>query len=437
MTPTLILVLLLQSIPMLPRNLVESPAAASQVPKKLQKDYDKIWARFLKGTEDEKVVKDADKLLKKNRDFVALIIVEAYIDLYRRRPAEAEKKLDQALSYQPGNRIVLSYLAELAFARLDYGRASDLYTQLLEADPSRVDVEPKRQKALLLAAEGLLQTASDAEKDNRVIEAELLYLQALRMAPREPMLHSRLGDLYAKEKRWEDALLQYQQQREFGGTEDETNPRIAEALTNLGRTEEARAIIDRMRRSGSRNAGLDAKLSELEALGRWGQDLGIFRQIQAAPEVSREQLAAMIVRYFPQIAEFRRTSQVITDIQDSWARPEIQTVVGIGAIDAFPNHTFQPAASLTRGELATALARLVRLLNVTLPAAPPVSASDVSRTNVLFPEIELIVTHGLMTVDESGNFNIYGTVSGESAVQAIERLLDASRGKSKRFQQQK
>jgi len=428
-----ILALLLQSFPMLPRVMVENPAGALSVPKKLQKDYEKIWARFVKGTEDARLLKDSDKLLKKQPDFTHLMIVEAYIDLYNHRFADAERKLERVLGHQPKNRIALSYLAELAFARQDYPRASDLYANLLEVDPSRIDVEPKRQKALILATENLIQNALTAEQSNRINDAEVLYRQALRIAPREPSLHGRLGELYVKQKKWDQALDEFQKARDFGGSDDETDRHIAETLANLGRTEDAKEILDRLRRSGSRDAGLEAKVEELEDLGRWGRDIAIFREIQGTNVVSREQLAAMIFRYFPQVAEFRRTAQILTDIQDSWARPEIQTLVGVGALEAFPNHTFQPTIPVSRGELATVLARLTRLLSISLPNVPPVPTSDVGSSNALYQEIQMAVSHGLLPLDEAGSFNLDATVSGEIAVQAVERLLGISRGKGKRI----
>src|SRR3954466_12501111 len=120
MITTFILALLLQTFAMPPRNIVENPAVLSPVPKKQQKDVIKLWQRFLKGKEDAKVLKDADKLLKKNRDLVSVVVMEAYIDLYAGRTPDAEAKLREALSISPTNRIALSYLADFAFRRNDY-----------------------------------------------------------------------------------------------------------------------------------------------------------------------------------------------------------------------------------------------------------------------------------------------------------------------------
>jgi hypothetical protein len=119
----------------------------------------------------------------------------------------------------------------------------------------------------------------------------------------------------------------------------------------------------------------------------------------------------------------------VTDIQDAWARPEIQTVVGVGILDALPNHTFQPQAVINRGELALALGRLSRVLSIPPTPAPPVPLTDVGPSNAIYPEIEMVVNHGLMTPDDTGSFNTNTAVSGEDGVRAIERLLDLLRGK--------
>src|SRR5215831_1006577 len=194
--------LLLQISAAPPRSSLQNPAIANPVPAKVRKDYDKLWQRFGKGKEDEKVLSDADKLLKKNPDVVSLIILEAYIDWYAKRNAAAESKFEQILKASPGNRIALSYLSDAAFNRQDYRRAYDLYSKLLSADPSRTDVEPKLQKSLLLATQDLIVRAAAAEQAKRFEEAESLYSQALQLAPREPSLHQNLGELYGRQNLW-------------------------------------------------------------------------------------------------------------------------------------------------------------------------------------------------------------------------------------------
>ena len=392
-----LIVILLQSLLLPARNAIENPAAVSEVPAKLKKDYDKLWVRFTEGKDDAKLVKDLDNLLKKQKDLAAALIIEAYIDLYQNNETSAGRKFEQVLAGNPGNRIALYYLAEFAFARNDYARASDLYSRLLAVDKTHPEVEAKRQKALLLAVESELQG------------------------------EARLAEAAAKEKKWDEALKHYRRELELVGRNSEIEKNEAEALMNLGRTDEGREVLDRLRKSGRVDENLEAQVKELEDLGRWGNDIESFHTIKSAESVKREQLAAILVRYFPQITELRQSPQILTDIQDSPASAEIQTIIGLGLMDTLPNHTFQPSSEITRAEFARTLARLVRLLRVAPAEAPPVPVSDVAPSNALHEEIQLVLGHGLMTLDDAGNFRLDGNVSGEETVRAVERLLALTR----------
>ena len=67
-------------------------------PSKLQKDYDKLWKRFLTGKEDAKVFSGLDKLLKQSPDAASVLVVQAYIDLYAGRFVDGERRLQTVLS---------------------------------------------------------------------------------------------------------------------------------------------------------------------------------------------------------------------------------------------------------------------------------------------------------------------------------------------------
>src|SRR4029434_1229638 len=161
----------------------------------------------------------------------------------------------------------------------------------------------------------------------------------------------------------------------------------------------------------------------LEDLGRWGNDIELFHQIRSAETITREQLAVLIVRYFAQISELLTRPQIITDIQESSARSEILTVVGLRLIEPFPNHSFGPAIPVACADLATALARLSRLLGLSGDQAPPPTAPDVAPTNAGYRHLQLVLGYGLMNVQDSGSFNVSGYVSGKEAVYSADQLL--------------
>jgi len=391
----LMLVLMLQSSLLLPpRTAVENPATVSPIPQKLRKDYDKLWTRFLSGKEDQKLVKDLDKLHQKQKTFEPAWIMDAYIALYQGNDTAAREKFMQALAVNASNRIALYYLAELADAHGEYARAATLYAQLQTVDSSHPEVETKRQKAFLLATDSLLRVAARAETENRLAEAERAYRQATALAPNEPAFHARLADILTKQNRKDEADAERKLM-------DSLMPRVA----------------------AKPRADDGVRVDDLEDLGRWGSDIELFHKIRDTDVISREQFATLLVRYFPQLTELRQTPQIITDIQNSPARAEIQTVVGIRLMEPMPNHDFYPAVPISRGELATALGRLSRLLDVKLGSASPVSASDVVASNSMYSEIQLVLDNSIMDLENSGSFNVNGQVSGSQAVLSVERVL--------------
>ena len=97
--------------------------------------------------------------------------------------------------------------------------------------------------------------------------------------------------------------------------------------------------------------------------------------------------------------------------------------MGLGLIAPLPNHTFEPATRMTRGELAVALARLIRLLGVSPGSASLIPTPDLASTNAQYLEVQLVLGLGVMTLQDSGSFNVSGEVSGQEAVVIGERLL--------------
>ena len=70
-----------------------------------------------------------------------------------------------------------------------------------------------------------------------------------------------------------------------------------------------------------------------------------------------------------------------------------------------------------------ALARLSRLLSVSPNPSSPIAAPDLAPTNAQYSEVQLVLGLSLMTLQDSGSFNVSGEVSGQEAVNAGERLL--------------
>ena len=376
------------------RTNLENPAVSSPVPKQLQKDYDKLWKRFLTGKEDAKVFADLEKFLKKNPDVLPALEIQAYLDLYAGRLGDAERRLQTVLSKRPSEPMAALYLGEFAYSRGDFVRANDLYSRLRAPGPSVPGLDMKRQRSLLLAMETFLQDARRAAAENRLPDAERSYRQALQLAPREPSLHGQLAEVLKRAGRTADAEVELRLQTQFSGP----------ALTLVASDNELAV------------AGLDD-------LGRWGNQIERLREIRAAKTITREQLAALLVRYFPQLTEFRQSAELMTDVEGSWAESAIKTAVAAGLLDPTANHMFQPARTVNRGEFGVALGRLTRILGLSESNGRLITPLDVVPDSTLHRELQPVLSYELLLLDNAGNLNIATPVGGEEAVNTAEKLL--------------
>jgi len=386
MTVVLISLLLQIQIALPERAVLANPASSYSLAAQTQKDYDKLWKRFLGGKEDTKVFDELTKGLKKNPDVLPSILLQAYIDLYGGRPAEAERRLEFVLSKNPSDPVALTYLADFAYTRGDYVRASELYARLKMIDVSGSSLQMKSQRSLLLAMEALLQGAKLAISENRSADAQKFYQQALNLAGHEPALRDQLNEAMNPKR------------GQVSQPEDRQDPVALPASTP------------------------PASTASLEDLGRWGDQIEHFQEIRAAESLTREQFAALLVGYFPELSQYRASGDVIADVQQSWAQPAIRLVVGVGLLDSMANHTFQPARTVTRGEFAEALARLTRLVGLPARTDPLIRPLDVVPDSTLYLELQPVLGYGLMTLDNAGNFNVRENVRGEEAVNIAEKL---------------
>jgi hypothetical protein len=123
---------------------------------------------------------------------------------------------------------------------------------------------------------------------------------------------------------------------------------------------------------------------------------------------------------------------VMTDTQGHWAAPWIETVARAGVIDPFENHTFQPRAPVSRGDLAAAVSRIVTLLAPRNPAlrtslgARPAIA-DMAPGHLSYPAASVAVASGVMPLVDGSRFQVGRLVSGAEAIEAIDRLRALAR----------
>jgi hypothetical protein len=189
-------------------------------------------------------------------------------------------------------------------------------------------------------------------------------------------------------------------QREFG--------RAAEIYRALLATDPA----DPLAREGEK-----AAREELELLSMPEE----YRQIVAAPRVTRADLAALVAVRVPALRRLGPGDpRVALDIGASWAREQVARVLALGIMDVYPNHTFQPGALVRRVDLARAVARTLDRLGWPPSAGPP--PGDMSPSHLDYAAVQRVLGAGLMGLAESGGFEPWRPVSGREAIEVVDAV---------------
>jgi len=114
-------------------------------------------------------------------------------------------------------------------------------------------------------------------------------------------------------------------------------------------------------------------------------------------------------------------AKVAIDISGSWARDQIIRALAFDILDVYPNHTFQPAAVVRRGDLAAAVSRVLDLAKY--PAGTLANPRDMASNNLVRYPAARVVGAGLMDLTDDGAFEAWRPVSGQEAVDVIEGLV--------------
>jgi tetratricopeptide (TPR) repeat protein len=365
----------------------------------------------------------------------------------------AERDLQKVLQREPG---LIPALTALGYARLAEGRIAEAGRGFEDVLRRRTDYVP----AIAGAAQAA-QRAGDAEAALR------LYRRALSLAPDEPLLRRKLAEarLQVTEKRVADARAAME-----GGRADEAEdqyraaleaaPEVAglrlELATLLANRGDKAAAVEVLQGDPTQDRQVLLQLGELllglkdydraleayrrlldrdprddEALRR-SQEIRQavellqmpeeYRAIAAAPRISRAELAALLAVKATALSRVKASPpRVAIDISGSWAREHIIKILGYDLMDVYPNHTFQPGATVRRGELARAVARVLDLMKVA--PAPTPALSDMTAGNLFYAAAARTVAAGLMDLTPSGAFEAWKPVSGQEASDVIEGLV--------------
>jgi tetratricopeptide (TPR) repeat protein len=370
---------------------------------------------------------DFGAALKRSATFYPAHAGAAYVALARRNYDQAVKEFDTALR---GDAQYVPALVGRGQALLGLNRdadALDAFEQAVAIDPSLADTLRSRLDVLRFrTVQDVIARARSAAAAGRVDDARAAYGRAIATSPDSAFLYHELGSLERKQGDTDQSLEHLRKAVAL-------DPTDAPAFIEIGAILEERrqfdAALESYRKAAALEPGaeLEARIAAATIKARDAKLPPQFQAIAQSPQVTRGELAALLGLRLDTVLRSVPPRQVVaTDIRNHWAAPWIGTVLNAGVMDAYQNHTFQPQGRVRRGDLATAVSRVVALMAQRRPdlreqMAQRPKVADMSTGHLDYPAVAVAVSTGVLPLID-GKFQVSRAVSGAEAVDAVARL---------------
>jgi tetratricopeptide (TPR) repeat protein len=423
-----------------PRRLVVAPATAafpdfifpavppSMADPDLTTRQQQAWYLLQGGN----LARSADELgavLRRAPEFYPSQAALGYVELARRDAGRALVRFDSVLSiagsYVPA--LVGRGQALLALERDEEALRS--FEAALAADPSLVDVARRVEVLKFRAVQNRLTEARSAMAAGRLEAARSAYEAAIAASPGSPLLYRELAVVEQRQGRGDRALEHARKAVEIDRADPRSWTLVADLLEASG---DLPGAIDALTSASALEpaAAVSARLAALRARAELTGLPEGYRAIAGTSHVTRGDLAALIGVKLPSVlgGAVRQNGVVFTDGRDHWASGWIQDVVRAGVMEIYANHTFQPAATVSRRDLAAAVSRLLELVARANPGAARrwagarVAIADVAPGHLSYPAVSAAVASGVMPLRDGNTFQLGGPVSGAEAIATIDRL---------------
>lgn len=305
--------------------------------------------------------------------------------------------------------------------------------RVLTLDPSREAVRPRLELLRFRLTQTSLASGQQARAAGRTDEAIRHFEQALAQAPDSTMILNELARTELSAGRLDRA--EAHARRAMG-----VEPREADWQALLGDVLEARGQYEAAAEAYGRAELLEpteewrTRQRELRERAVLAALPASFQTVTSAPTITRADVAAYIGIHLREVVERApvRATTVATDVRTHWAAPWILPVTRAGIMSVFPNHTFQPAAVVRRGDLATVMSALVQIIGTGRAAelaawqAENPRFADVPPAHVFYQAAALVAAADVMGVDGNGRFKPTEPATGADLQRAVQRLAELS-----------
>jgi tetratricopeptide (TPR) repeat protein len=383
--------------------------------------------RYLQGDNAAAADRTFTFALRRNAKLYPARTGLGYVALARRDVAGALSTFDEALKMDPSYAPALAGRGEALLALGRQDDALNAFEGALAADATLAEVRRRIDVLQFRSLQDVIDAAREAARTGREADARVAYGRALTASPDSPFLHRELGLLDRKTGRPDQALEEFKRAAALDSSDSLSLIQIGELLDERGDYAGAEAAY-RQAADLEPSPELSARLAAATKNAREAKLPAEFRAALSAPQLTRGELAAIIgVRLAELVREARERQIVITDTRGHWAAEWIGRVARAGIIDPFANHTFQPRTRVRRGDLATAVTRLLALVaardpdvRARLEQRPAIA--DLTPGHIQYRAAASAVAAGVMPLLAGDRFQVAQPVSGPEAVEAIDRV---------------
>jgi tetratricopeptide (TPR) repeat protein len=403
--------------PAVPTALAANPAAAG---------IDRGW-RFLQNNDLRNADREFAAALQRAPQLYPAQAGAGYTALAQGEYERAVMAFDQALHAAPAYVPALVGRGQSLLGLNRDDEALRAFETALSADSSLADVSRRVDVLRFRVLQDVIEAARTATAAARLADAHAAYQRALAASPDSAFLHRELGLVERKQGDAASALSRFRRAADLDAGDAASLIQIAEIL---GEQRDFAGAEAAYRRAAAiePSPDLERRIAAAAISARDARLPAEFRAIGGSATITRGELAALIgVRLEGTLRSAPVTEVVITDTADHWATPWITQASRAGVIEPFENHTFQPGATVTRGDLATAVSRLVSIIAMTHPelrsrVAERPAIVDMPPVHLSYPAAAVAITSGVMPLVDGGRFDVARSVTGAEAVEAIARL---------------
>ena len=375
------------------------------------------------------------ELLKKAPRSYPSQAVLGFARLSQDQYADALQWFDRVLAVDPTYIPALVGRGEALVELGREGEAFEAYQAVLDRVPDQPIALRRSEVLRFRAVQSDVSAAQAALLGNRLEEARDHYGRALKASPDSGFLHRDLADV-------ERRLGNSTRARALVDRALVLDPQDARAYAIRGQLGEAADDVNAALADYRRALELDPALPDIERriteieTGLAEAALPAeFKAIASTPRVTRGETAALLAYRMPALLQdSARGTVLITDSRRHWAQASILLAARAGAMEVYPNHTFQPGGGMNRGEFAAVVTRVLNLLAARAPQAAQswrearLAFADVRPGHPLYLAISRAVASGVMQPVEGQTFGISRPMSGAEAVEAVERLTRLAAG---------